>query len=330
MSKVTILGSGTWGTALANLLASKSEDVTLYSRFKEEAELYDSTRVHPHLPGARINDSIKFSWKLEEALKGAEFVVFASPSPYIRETARNVAPYVNKDMIFITVAKGIEAGSHMTMSEIIQDELGKDYKVAALSGPTHAEEVSLLLPTVIVSACEDEEVAKKVQALFATNFMRVYINKDIKGVELCGALKNIIALAAGFGDGLGFGDNCKAATITRGLAEMTRLGVAMGCNPLTFSGLAGIGDIVVTATSRHSRNNNAGRLLGQGKSLEETLKEIGMVVEGINALVAAKELSQEYNVEMPIVDAVYAAVYEGVRPMDAVSALFARNLKSEL
>lgn len=330
MSKVTILGSGTWGTALANLLASKNEDVTLYSRFKEEAEQYASTRVHPHLPNAKIDERIRFSYKLDEALLGAEYVVFACPSPYIRETARRVAPYAKKDMIMITVAKGIEAKTHMTMSEIIQDELGPEYKVAALSGPTHAEEVSLLMPTVIVSACEDEETAKKVQSLFATPYMRVYINKDIRGVELCGALKNIIALAAGFGDGLGFGDNCKAATITRGLAEMTRLGVAMGCNPLTFSGLAGIGDIVVTATSRHSRNNNAGRLLGQGKSLEETLKEIGMVVEGINALVAAKELSQEYHVEMPIVDAVYAAVYEGVKPLDAVNALFARGLKSEV
>ncbi|MCR5490721.1 MAG: NAD(P)-dependent glycerol-3-phosphate dehydrogenase [Bacilli bacterium] len=330
MSKVTILGSGTWGTALANLLASKSEDVTLYSRFQEEAERYDKTRVHPHLPNAKIDPKIRFSWRLDEALLGAEYVVFASPSPYIRETARNVKPYIKDNMVFITVAKGIEAKTHMTMSDIIHDELGLDKAVVALSGPTHAEEVSLLLPTVIVSACEDEGAAKKVQSLFATSFMRVYINKDIKGVELCGALKNIIALAAGIGDGLGFGDNAKAAIITRGLAEMTRLGIAMGCDPKTFAGLSGVGDIVVTATSRHSRNNNAGRLLGQGKSLEETLKEIGMVVEGVNALTAAKELSEEYQVEMPIVDAVYSSIYEGVKPMDAVAGLFARGLKSEV
>ncbi len=329
MNNVTILGSGTWGTALANLLSSKGIHVTIHSPFKEEAEYYDKFRRHQHLPGAVIDASIVYSWNLEEALKGAEAVVFACPSPYIRSTAKSVKPFYDPNVVYVSVAKGIEAKTHMTMCEIIEEELGAPSTVC-LSGPTHAEEVSLGLPSAILASSRDIKKAKAVQELFATPFMRVYVNPDQHGVELCGALKNIIALAGGISDGLGYGDNAKAAIITRGLAEMMRLGMKMGCQKETFSGLSGIGDIVVTATSRHSRNNNAGRLLGQGKKLDEVLKEIGMVVEGINALDAAKELSEEYEVEMPIVDAVYDVVYNGLPPLEAVQRLFGRERKSEI
>ena len=330
MEKVVILGAGTWGTALANLLASKDVDVVLYTRFEEECEQYTSTRKHPHLPGATINLNIKITCDIKKALKDRDVVLIATPSLYVRETAERIKPLVNKNQIFITVSKGIEKDTMMSMSEIIKDVLGKEYKVVALSGPTHAEEVSIGLPTAIVSASKDEKAAEVIQNLFATPYMRVYHNSDIKGVELCGALKNIIALASGMSSGLGYGDNAIAAIVTRGLAEITRLGLKMGCRQETFSGLTGIGDIVVTATSRHSRNNRAGQLLGQGYSLEETLKEVGMVVEGINALDAAKELEEKYKVEMPIVNAVYSVVREGVKPLDAVNALFSRKQISEL
>ena len=236
---------------------------------------------------------------------------------------------INNKQIIISVAKGVEPESLFTMSEIIKDVLGNDYKVVALSGPTHAEEVAIGLPTLIVSACEDEAIANEVRDTINNPVLRVYSNTDIKGVEIAGALKNIIALASGMSQGMGFGDNATAAIVTRGLTEIVRLGKAMGCNPETFYGLTGIGDIVVTATSKHSRNHNAGYLLGQGKNLEETLKEIGMVVEGINALVAAKELSEKYNVEMPIVNGVYSIIYQGVSPKIAVSKLFNRSTKAE-
>ncbi len=328
MEKVVILGAGTWGTALANLLVSKNIDTTVYTRFEDQCIQYSTTRIHPNLPKGKIYDDVKFSCSLEECVPGKTVVVFALPSPYVRETAVAAKKYITKDQIIITVAKGMEEGSLLTMSEILEDVLG-DIKVVALSGPTHAEEVSVGLPTAIVAASKDEEAALRVQELFATPYMRVYTNSDVYGVELCGALKNIIALAAGMSDGLGFGDNAKAAIITRGLGEITRLGTKMGCNLSTFYGLAGIGDIVVTATSTHSRNHNAGKLLGQGKSLKETLDEIGMVVEGLNALDAARELEQKYDVELPIVNAVYSVIHEGVTPMDAVESLFLRKQISE-
>ena len=330
MKRVVILGAGTWGTALANLLASKGVDITLYTRFEEECRIYSTTRRHPHLPGAIIDEKIYITWDIKEALKDKDVVLIATPSLYVRETMERIKHLVNKDQIFITVSKGIEKDTMMTMSEIIEDVLGEDAKTVALSGPTHAEEVSIGLPTAIVSASKDTDTASIIQELFATPYMRVYHNTDIKGVELCGALKNIVALASGISSGLGYGDNAIAAIVTRGLAEITRLGLKMGCQPETFYGLTGIGDIVVTATSRHSRNNKAGFLLGQGKSLEETLEEVGMVVEGINALDAAKELEEKYDIEMPIVNAVYSVVRENKKPQDAVNELFARKQISEL
>ncbi len=328
--KVTILGSGTWGTALANLLASKDIDVLVYSRFEKERDEYSSSRRHPHLPGVVIDEKIIFTCDIKEALIDRDIIVFASPSLYVRETAERIKPYINKDQIFISVAKGIEKDTLMTMTEVLEDVLGKDKKTCCLSGPTHAEEVSILLPTLIVASSKDEAVAKKVQEVFATKYMRVYTNTDIRGVELCGALKNIIALASGMSRGLGYGDNAEAAIVTRGLNEITRLGLAMDCDVKTFMGLTGIGDIVVTASSKHSRNHNAGMLLAKGYTLEQTLEEIGMVVEGINALEAAKELEAKYHVEMPIIDAVDLVVKGKISVQEAVNTLFNRKQKSEL
>ena len=327
--KIGILGSGTWGTAIANMLSNNGKKVTVYGKNAAEIDSLDKNRVHKHLPGCTLSPNIVFTNKIEEACEDKTIVVFAVPSVAMREVCQNAKPYLTKDTIIVTVAKGIEPDTLLTMSEIINDVLGNEFKVVALSGPTHAEEVAIGQPTLIVSACEDLKTAEFVQKVFYNDVLRVYTNQDIHAVELCGALKNIIALAAGMSDGMGFGDNAKAAIITRGLTEITRLGRVIGGKYSTFYGLTGIGDIVVTATSLHSRNHNAGYLLGQGKSLEETLEEVGMVVEGVNALVAAKQLSKKYQVEMPIVDAVYSVVYEGKNPRAAVSKLFSRKQISE-
>ncbi|MCF0107437.1 MAG: NAD(P)-dependent glycerol-3-phosphate dehydrogenase [Bacilli bacterium] len=329
MSSIGIIGSGTWGTAIANMLANHEHNVALYSPFESEINNLKKTLEHPNLKGCKLSDKITFTNDLIVATKGKEIIVIAVPSPYVRNTTKQLKSLLSKEQIIVTVAKGIEEHTNLTMSEIINSELGNGFKVVALSGPTHAEEVSIGQPTLIVSACEDEEVAKIVQKVFYNEVLRVYTNTDIKGVELCGALKNIIALAAGMSDGLGYGDNAKAAIVTRGLNEMVTLGTAMGCNLKTFYGLAGIGDIVVTATSTHSRNHNCGYLIGKGKSLEEAKKEVGMVVEGIYALQAAKELEKKYDVELPIVDVVYDILMNGKPVQSALDSLFSRSKKSE-
>lgn len=329
MKKIGILGSGTWGTALANMLANMGHKVTLWSKFEVDSIRLKETHTHLNLPGSYITEKITFVIDIKEACLNQDFVIFATPSPYIRETSEIVKPYLNKNQIIITVAKGIEKDTLFTMSEILEDVLGKGFNVVALSGPTHAEEVAKGLPTLIVSSCKNKEIAKLVQKEISNDVLRVYTNTDIKGVELSGALKNIIALASGMSEGLGYGDNAKAAIITRGLAEITRMGVAMGCEEKTFFGLSGIGDIVVTATSTNSRNHNAGVLLGQGYSLKDTLEKVGMVVEGINALEAAKELEKKYNVELPIIDVVYGIVKEDIPVNMAIPLLFSRDKTSE-
>ena len=328
---IGILGSGTWGTALANLLISIGHDVTLWSKFESELEYIASNHAHKNLPGVYISEQIKLTSSLEEAIYNQDVVVMAVPSPFVRQTASLIKDYVKDGQIIVTVAKGVEKGTLMTTSEIIHDELkGKDLPVVALSGPTHAEEVAIGLPTLIVSACEDVKAAKQIQDIFySSKCLRVYTNQDIKGVEICGALKNIIAIAAGMSDGLGFGDNAKAALITRGLREITKIGLAMGANINTFSGLTGIGDIVVTATSVHSRNHKAGYLLGQGYSLDETLEKVGMVVEGLNSLEAAIELEQKYGLNLPIIDTVSAIISGKTSVKEAVPALFGRSKKDE-
>lgn len=326
--KIAILGSGTWGTAIANMLAIHHHQVTLFSTFKEETDALKANKKHPHLD-CELSEDIYYTNDIKEACESKDIVVFASPSLYIRAMVERAKPYLSRNSVLVTVAKGIEPDTLFFMSEIIEDVLGDGYRVVALSGPTHAEEVAICLPTLIVSASEDEGAAKLVQETFSNETLRVYTNDDIRGVELCGALKNIVALAAGMSEGLGYGDNAKAALITRGLAEITRLGEALGCDESTFSGLAGIGDIVVTATSNHSRNHNAGVLLGQGYSLEETLQKIGMVVEGVNALEAAKQLEKKYQVELPIIDAIYDIIHDKLNVNEVLPKLFGRKAAHE-
>ena len=335
MAKIGVLGAGTWGMALARMLSNSGHDVTVWSALEKEVVEYASTRRHPNLPGMVIPDAIVFTSDVKEVCTDVDIMLFAVPSVFVRSTAAKAAPFVKDGQIIVDVAKGIEPDTLMTMTEVIRDEMKKvggheNLKLVALSGPTHAEEVAIDLPTTIVSACEDENAALFVQDVFFNTCMRVYTNPDPKGVELCGAMKNVIALAAGIAVGLGFGDNTKAALMTRGMAEIARLGVAMGCNQETFYGLAGMGDLIVTATSVHSRNNRCGQLIGQGVKPDEAVKLVGMVVEGINALPAAMEMKETYHLELPIMTAINEVVKNGADPKEAVKNLMARDKKAEV
>ena len=331
MTKIGVLGAGTWGMALARMLCISGNQVTVWSALPQEIEELSATRRHRNLPGMTIPEELLFTKEIAEVCKDKDILLFAVPSPFVRATARKAAPYIKDGQIIVDVAKGIEADTLFTMTQIIADELkNPTVKLVALSGPTHAEEVAKDLPTTIVSACEDMEAAKYVQNVFGNTCMRVYTNDDVLGVELCGAMKNIMALASGVALGLGYGDNTKAALITRGIAEISRLGVAMGCNEQTFGGLAGIGDLIVTATSIHSRNNRCGMLLGQGVPAQEAIRQVGMVVEGINALPAAMQLKERYHVEMPIVETVNAIVHGEAAPAEAVQRLMTRTTKAEI
>ncbi len=334
MAKIGILGAGTWGVALAGMLTKTGHDVTVWSALPQEITELSETRRHKNLPGMVIPEETRFTASIEEACRGKELLVFAVPSVYLRGTAAAAAPFLSEDQILVDVAKGLEPDTLYTMTQVIRDELRRHgitrAPLVALSGPTHAEEVAVGLPTTIVSACTDAQVAEKVQRIFMNPIFRVYTNPDVEGVELCGAVKNIIALAAGIATGLGYGDNARAALITRGMAELTRLGVAMGCYEQTFSGLAGVGDLIVTATSRHSRNNRCGTLIGQGVPPEEAVRQVGMVVEGINALPATLQLKKRYGVDMPIVEAVEAVLHGGVAPRDAVYELMTRERRNEI
>ena len=332
--RIGVLGAGTWGMALARMLANDDHQVEVWSAIKEEIDELSSSRKHKNLPGMVIPDAIVFTKDIEEVCRNKDILLFAVPSVYVRNTVKSAAPYIPDGQIIVDVAKGIEASTLFTMSQVIEDVLSdeahKNVKVVALSGPTHAEEVARDLPTTIVSASKDEESAKLVQDIFMNTCMRVYTNDDVLGIELCGALKNIIALAAGISTGLGYGDNAKAAIITRGMVEMTRLGLKMGAKQTTFAGLAGIGDLIVTATSMHSRNNRCGMLIGQGVKPMEAVKQVGMVVEGVNALPAAMRLIEKYEVEMPITAMVNAIVEEKIDPKSAVNALMQRDKKNEM
>ena len=331
MSTIGILGAGTWGMALARMLSNSGHGVTVWSAIGREVEEFSVTRRHPNLPGMVIPDAIVFTGDIREACRGKDILLFAVPSVFVRSTARAAAPYIPDGQIIVDVAKGIEADTLMTMTQVIADEIkNSSVRLVALSGPTHAEEVAKDLPTTIVSASADPEAAGTVQDVFFNTCMRVYTNEDVLGVELCGAMKNIVALASGAALGLGYGDNTKAALITRGMAEIARLGMAMGCREQTFGGLAGIGDLIVTATSVHSRNNRCGMLIGQGMGVREAIEKVGMVVEGINALPAAMRLMEKYAVDMPIVEAVNAVVRGGASPADAVRSLMGRDKKPEL
>lgn len=327
MAKITVLGTGTWGIALARLLANNSHEVCAWSKIEAELETLQKTGVHPKLPSVTLPDNIKYEKDLAVACKDAQIIIMAVPSPFVRTVAHEASKYITNQII-VDVAKGIEKESCKTLSEVIAEEL-PSARIVVLSGPTHAEEVAIDMPTTIVSASKDAFAAQEVQKVFSTKTFRVYTNDDVVGVEMCGALKNIIALATGISEGLGFGDNAKAAIITRGVAEIKRLGSRMGCNESTFAGLAGIGDLVVTCTSKHSRNNKAGILLGKGYSANKAIEEVGMVVEGINALPAAIELSKKYSIELPIISAVNGIVEGNILPTDAIKILMQRELTNE-
>lgn len=332
MTKIAVFGAGTWGIALARLLAVNGRDVTVWSAIPAELKSLSTTRRHPNLPGMELPSAMHYTADIAEACTGRDILLFAVPSPFVRSTAKKAAKYIPDGQLIVDVAKGVEDKTLMTMSEIIEDELAKakrTARVVALSGPTHAEEVARDMPTLIVAASEDEAAAKTVQKVFTAPSFRVYTNTDRRGTELGGAVKNVIALAVGIALGLGYGDNAKAALITRGNAELTRLGLAMGCKPETFAGLSGMGDLIVTCTSMHSRNLHAGMLLGRGKTAEEAKAEVGQVVEGINALPAACRLAKKYRVEMPIVQSVDAILSGKLEARNALAALMGRGLKHE-
>ena len=332
--KIGILGAGTWGMALARMLCVSGNDVLVWSALGQEIDNLSTTRVHPNLPGMKIPQELKFTKSMEEVCTDKDILMFAVPSVFVRGTAAKARPYVADGQIIVDVAKGVEPDTLMTMTEILADELGKEggpkgVRLVALSGPTHAEEVARDMPTLIVAGSPDEAAARKVQQIFTTPTFRVYTNTDRRGVELGGAVKNVIALAVGIAMGLDYGDNAKAALITRGNAELARLGVAMGCKAETFAGLSGMGDLIVTCTSMHSRNLHAGMLIGRGKDVETAKKEVGQVVEGINALPAACKLAKKYKVEMPIVNAVDDILSGRLAARDALATMMGRQLKQE-
>lgn len=326
--KICILGSGTWGSAISNHLANKGYEVFCYSHREEEARRLNETHIQKNLPNVILSKSIIFSSNIEDCLKDSKVIVFGVPSSYIRKTSELIKPFY-KGQLIIDLAKGIEENSLLTTSEIIEDVLGINDEVVALTGPSHAEEVSLSLPTCIVAASKNKENAKEAQFIFHSDKFRVYTNEDRKGCELCGAFKNIIAIACGISDGLGYGDNAKAAIITRGVHELGKLGMAMGCSQTTFSGLAGIGDLIVTCTSKHSRNNQCGHYIGEGYSVSEAIEKVGMVVEGINSLKAATQLCQKHDLDMPIVFGVNEIVNNGKSAKEISLSLLQREKKDE-
>ncbi len=327
--KIGILGAGSWGIALTALLSSNGHDVTVWSIDKNEIDMLLTYREHKtKLPGVIIDDKVVFTTDVKEAVDGADMLVMVVPSPFIRSTAKTIAPYVSEGQLIVNVSKGIEESTLMTLTDVIKDEIPVA-NVGVLSGPSHAEEVGRRLPTTVVVSAYDEQTALLIQDAFMTDFFRVYTSPDMIGIELGGALKNVIALAAGMADGLGCGDNTKAALITRGIAEITRLGVAMGGQLETFSGLSGIGDLIVTCASKHSRNRKAGFLMGQGKSYKEAMDEVKMVVEGVYSAKAALMLSRKYGVEMPIVEIINKVLFENYNTTDAMKDLLTRNRTSE-
>ncbi|WP_334071601.1 MULTISPECIES: NAD(P)H-dependent glycerol-3-phosphate dehydrogenase [Paenibacillus] len=330
--KAAVLVAGSWGTALASVLADKKMNVMIWTRNEAQRdEINDLHRNERFLPGVELSSHLRATTDMKEAVEGAKAVVIVAPSSAVREVARSLKPHWKEDMLIVHATKGFETESLKRISTVIAEELGcEEGRIVVLSGPSHAEEVVKQCPTTVVVASLEESQASAAQDLFMNSYFRVYTNRDMVGVELAGALKNIIALGAGMSDGLGYGDNAKAALLTRGLAEITRIGVEMGANPLTFSGLAGIGDLVVTATSRHSRNWRAGYLLGEGKSLEEVLGSMGMVVEGIRTTKAAHTISEKYQVQMPIAKQLFHVLFEGMDPRTAVEALMGRDRKTEM
>lgn len=329
MSKITILGAGSWAMGISILLSNNGHDVTMWSAVPSEIELLKNDRENPKfLPGIKLPESIALTDDIDEGISGNDIIVMAVASKFVRSTAARLKDKLRPGQIVVNLAKGIEEGTLYTPKQVIEDELPQA-DVYVLSGPSHAEEVSRGLPTVVTIAGDNKKMAKYLQEVFASPVFRVYTSSDSLGVELGGALKNVIALAAGMADGIGYGDNTKAALITRGISEMSRLAVKMGARSETLYGLSGIGDLIVTCASMHSRNRRAGILIGQGKTMEEAVAEVNMVVEGIVSAKAAKDLAEKYDVEMPIVEGVNSVLFDGMKVKDAVNGLMSRDFREE-
>ncbi|MFC0014688.1 MULTISPECIES: NAD(P)H-dependent glycerol-3-phosphate dehydrogenase [Allobacillus] len=333
MKKVTVLGAGSWGTALAMVLAHNGHDVRLWSHRKEQADEINNQHTNDkYLPGIELPDKITGYHDLKQALESSEAVLVVVPTKAIRDVIKQAKQYLTSDQVLMHASKGIEPETHKRISEMMTEELGEQLgeKVVVLSGPSHAEEVALQQPTTVTVSSLKSTEAEKAQDLFMNNVFRVYTNEDFIGVEIGGALKNIIALGAGISDGLGYGDNAKAALMTRGLAEMAKLGVKLGATPLTFAGLTGIGDLIVTCTSQHSRNYRAGFMLGEGYELSDVLDKMGMVVEGVRTTKAVHQLAEIEAVEMPITSGIYELLFEGKDPRQVVDDLMQRGKTNEL
>lgn len=329
MADISIIGAGSWGIALAVLLHKNGHHVTVWSVIEAEIRMLQKEREHKDkLPGVKLPEDMVFTTDLEQAVKGAEVLVLAVPSPYTRSTSHSMSSLVKEGQVIVNVAKGIEEKTLLTLSQIIEEEIPQA-NVAVLSGPSHAEEVGRGIPTTIVVGAKDKETAEYLQNIFMNEVFRVYISPDVLGIELGAALKNVVALAAGIADGLGYGDNTKAALITRGITEIARLGVAMGGRFETFCGLTGIGDLIVTCASMHSRNRRAGILIGQGYTMKQAMDEVKMVVEGVYSAKAAMGLAKKFDVQLPIIEQVNAVLFEGQLADEAVKNLMLRDKKIE-
>ena len=327
MKNIAIIGSGSWGVALAVHLASLGHNIKIWSFMEEERDLINNERKCKFLPGLNLSENIQCSTNFEEVIKDSKFILHVTPSKFTRNIFKQYKQYVGNKPIIIC-SKGFEKETLETLDEVILEEM-PEAKVGVLSGPSHAEEVSIAIPTALVIASKHQNILKTIQDAFMSEKMRIYTSNDVKGVELGGALKNIIAFCAGVAAGIGLGDNSFAALITRGLKEIARLGIELGGKEETFYGLSGLGDLIVTCLSEHSRNRKAGMLIGQGKSLEETKKEVGMVIESIDNIEVAYELGKLHNIEMPIVETVYKVLYENLNPQEAVKNLMTRDKKME-
>ena len=328
--KICILGAGSWGIAITKLLTYNGHEVSVWSIDPEEIAMLNEYCEHKtKLPGVILSGAVTFTTDMKTAINDSDMIVMAVPSPFVRSTAKTAAEFVKEGQIIVSVSKGIEDDTLMRLSQVIKEEIPVA-EVAALSGPSHAEEVGKCMPTTVVVGCKEKAIAEKIQDVFMADFFRVYISPDILGIELGGSLKNVIALAAGIADGIGCGDNTKAALITRGIVEIKKLGVKMGGNPETFSGLSGIGDLIVTCASVHSRNRRAGYLIGQGKTYQEAMDEVKMVVEGVYSAKAALALAKKYEVSMPITEAVNKVLFEDYPAKDALFDLLTRDKTKEV
>lgn len=327
--KIGVLGAGSWGTAISILLAGNNHDVTLWSIIEDEVKMLNEKREQVEkLPNVKLPDNIVVTGNIEQTCKEKDLIVFAVPSPFVRNTAKSAAAFIKEGQVVVNIAKGIEDHTLYTLSNILNEELN-NADIAVLSGPSHAEEVSRQIPTSCVVGAKTKETATFIQDIFMNNYFRMYTSPDIIGIELGGALKNVIALAAGIVDGLGYGDNTKAALMTRGMAEISRLGIAMGGNLQTFSGLSGVGDLIVTCTSKHSRNRKAGFLIGKGYTTKEAMNEVKQVVEGVYCARAAYDLAKKYGVSMPIVEQINEVLFDGKTAKEAVIDLLLRDKRVE-